>query len=28
VLLLQACELGLEFALIFVGHGILNRKRG
>jgi len=28
VLLLQTCELGLEFALIFVGHGVLNRKRG
>jgi hypothetical protein len=28
VFLLQPCELGLEFALIFVGHGLLNRKRG
>jgi hypothetical protein len=25
VLLLQPCELGLEFALIFVGHGLLNQ---
>ena len=24
VLLLQPCELGFEFALIFVGHGVLN----
>jgi hypothetical protein len=28
VFLLQPRELGLEFALIFVGHGLLNRKRG
>jgi hypothetical protein len=28
VFLLQPCELGLELALIFVGHGLLNRKRG
>jgi hypothetical protein len=28
VFLLQPCELGLEFALIFVSHGLLNRKRG
>jgi len=28
VFLLQPCELGLEFALIFVGHGLFNRKRG
>src|SRR5579863_8684561 len=25
VFLLQPCELGLEFALIFVGHGLLNQ---
>jgi hypothetical protein len=27
VLLLQPCELVFEFALIFVGHGVLNCKR-
>jgi hypothetical protein len=26
VLLLQTCELGVEFALIFVSHGVLGRK--
>jgi len=28
MLLLQTCELGLEFALIFVGHGVLGRNEG
>jgi hypothetical protein len=28
VLLLQPGELSFEFALIFVGHGVLNCKRG
>jgi hypothetical protein len=28
MLLLQTCELGLEFALIFVSHGVLGRNEG